>query len=90
MSPAPDAERAAELMDLQRAARSLAALPDAKDAATTGRKARDEARQVLREALRLGIEHQGQLAVLSAGGLLAVDVPRSVFIGEADVALPNA
>ncbi|AWZ10538.1 MULTISPECIES: site-specific integrase [unclassified Streptomyces] len=76
--PAPDAERAAELMDrLQRAGRSLAALPDARAAATTGRKARDEARHVLREAWRLGIDHEVQLAALSAGGLLAVDLSRA-------------
>ncbi|MGW6574057.1 hypothetical protein ACWGAN_18010 [Streptomyces sp. NPDC054945] len=78
MPPAPDAERAAELMDrLQRAARGLAGLPDARAAATTGRKARDEASHVLREAWRLGVEHQVQLAALSTGGLPAVDVPRA-------------
>ncbi|MFE5543545.1 hypothetical protein ACFQ71_06965 [Streptomyces sp. NPDC056534] len=89
--PAPDAERAAELMDrLRQAARSLAALPDANDAATTGRKARDEARHVLREAWRLGIEHQVQLAVLSAGGLLAVDVPRAGWEPELLRALDRA
>ncbi|MFH8476266.1 hypothetical protein [Streptomyces sp. NPDC018000] len=44
---------------------------------TTGRAARDEARHVLREAWRLGIEHQVQLDVLAASGLLAYDTPRA-------------
>lgn len=89
--PAPDAERAAELMDrLQRAARSLAALPEARNAATTGRRARDEARHVLREAWRLGVEHQVQLAALSAGGLLAVDVTRAGWEPELLRALDRA
>ncbi|MEF2530027.1 hypothetical protein [Streptomyces sp. CS62] len=89
--PAPDAERAAELMDrLEKAARQLAALTDAREAATTGRAARDKARHVLREAWRQGIEHQVQLAALSAGGLLAVDAPRAGWEPELLRALDRA
>ncbi|MGW2462364.1 hypothetical protein ACWC4J_23750 [Streptomyces sp. NPDC001356] len=72
--PRPDAEKGAELMDrLEKAGRRLAA----RATATTGRAARDEARHVLREAWRLGIEHQVRLDVLSASGLLAYDTPRA-------------
>lgn len=42
---------------LERAGRQLAALPDDRSTATAGRAARDEARDVLREAWRLGVEH---------------------------------
>lgn len=76
--PRPDAEKAAEFMDrLEKAGRQLAALPDARSTATTGRAARDEARHILREAWRLGIEHQVQLDVLEDSGLLAYDTPRA-------------
>ncbi|WP_404798756.1 hypothetical protein [Streptomyces pristinaespiralis] len=76
--PAPDAERAAALMErLESASRELADLPDAKSLATTGRQARDEARHVLREAWHQGIEHRVQLAALGASGLPALDVPRA-------------
>lgn len=76
--PRPDAEKAAEFMDrLEKAGRQLAALPDARSTATTGRAARDEARHVLREAWRLGVEHQVQLDVLGGSGLLAYDTPRA-------------
>lgn len=89
--PRPDAEKAAELMDrLEKASRRLAALPDARATATTGRAARDEARHVLREAWRLGIEHQVQLDVLSASGLLAYDTPRAGWEPELLRALDRA
>ncbi|SEE59475.1 hypothetical protein SAMN04490357_7698 [Streptomyces misionensis] len=89
--PRPDAEKAAELMGrLEKAGRQLAALPDARATATTGRAARDEARYVLREAWRLGIEHQVQLDVLSASGLLAYDTPRAGWEPELLRALDRA
>ena len=89
--PRPDAEKAAELMDrLEKAGRQFAALPDARATATTGRAARDEARHVLREAWRLGIEHQMQLDVLSASGLLAYDTPRAGWEPELLRALDRA
>ncbi len=70
--PRPDAERAAALMGrLEQAGRQLAALPDARTAATTDGTIRNEARHVLREAWRLDVEHQEQLDVLSTAGLLA-------------------
>ncbi|TLQ39020.1 tyrosine-type recombinase/integrase [Streptomyces marianii] len=76
--PAPDAERAAELLErLRKAARQLAALPNDESLATLGRGARDEARNVLREAWRLGVEHQVQLAALGSASLAALDVPRA-------------
>lgn len=76
--PRPDVEKAAAFMGrLEKAGRQLAALPDARAAATTGRAARDEARHVLREAWRLGIEHQVQLDALGGSGLLAYDTPRA-------------
>jgi hypothetical protein len=76
--PLLDAEKAAVLMGrLEKAGRQLAALPDARAIATTGRVARDEARHVLREAWRLGVEHQVQLDVLEASSLLAYDTPRA-------------
>ncbi|AQW50733.1 hypothetical protein ACIQPP_19605 [Streptomyces violaceusniger] len=76
--PRPDAEKAAEFMDrLEKTGRQLAALPDARSTATTGRAPRDEARRVLREAWRLGVEHQVQLAALAASGLVAYDTPRA-------------
>ncbi|WP_331749642.1 hypothetical protein OG520_42620 (plasmid) [Streptomyces sp. NBC_00984] len=60
--PRPDAEKATALMNRpETAGRRLAALPDARATATTGRTARDKARHVLREAWRTGIEHQTQL-----------------------------
>ncbi|GGS09399.1 MULTISPECIES: hypothetical protein [Streptomyces] len=78
MPPRPDVELAAIYMaKLEQAGRQLAALPDAKATATTGRTARDEARHVLREAWRPGVEHQVQLDVLSVSGLLAYDTPRA-------------
>ncbi|WP_427251124.1 hypothetical protein [Bacillus cereus] len=76
--PRPDAEQAATYMErLEQAGRQLAALPDAEAIATTGRAARDEARHVLREAWRMGIEHQVQLAALADSGLHALDLPRA-------------
>ncbi|MFC9223140.1 hypothetical protein ACFT8W_20845 [Streptomyces hygroscopicus] len=87
----PDAEKAAELMDrLEKAGRRLAALPDARATATTGRAARDEARHVLREAWRLGVEHQVQLGALAASGLLAYDTPRAGWEPELLRALDRA
>ncbi|MFE7427452.1 hypothetical protein [Streptomyces sp. NPDC057545] len=87
----PDAEKAAVLMDrLEKAGRQLAALPDARSAATVGRAARDEARRVLREAWRQGIEHQVQLDALSASGLLAYDTPRAGWEPELLRALDRA
>ncbi|MFD7867574.1 hypothetical protein [Streptomyces sp. NPDC059783] len=89
--PRPDAEKAAQLMDrLERAGRQLAALPDAKATATTGRAARDQARDALREAWRIGIEHQVQLDVLSESGLLAYDTPRAGWEPELLRALDRA
>jgi integrase len=76
--PAPDAERAAALTErLEKAGRELAALPDTKSLATTGRRARDEARHVLREAWQQGVEHRVQLAALGTSGLPALDIPRA-------------
>ncbi|MEV5598937.1 hypothetical protein [Streptomyces sp. NPDC052496] len=76
--PRPDAEKAAAYMErLEKAGRQLAALPDAEAIATTGRAARDEARHVLREAWRMGVEHQVQLAALADAGLHALDLPRA-------------
>ncbi|WP_260868038.1 hypothetical protein [Streptomyces sp. SAJ15] len=73
--PAPDAEQAAALMErLEQASRELAALPETRSTATTGRAARNQARHALREAWRLGIEHHVQLDVLSRSGLLAYDI----------------
>ncbi|GAA3808168.1 hypothetical protein ACFQ0G_53585 [Streptomyces chiangmaiensis] len=75
---ASDTERAAELMErLEVAGRQLAALPDAASPATTGRQAHDEARHVLREAWRIGIEHRVQLAALGHSGLAAVEIPHA-------------
>jgi integrase len=89
--PTPDAEQAAEFMErLEKAGRKLAALPDARSTATTGRAARDEARNVLREAWRLGVEHRVQLAALSACGLPALDVPRAGWEPELLRALDRA
>ncbi|MEV8103174.1 hypothetical protein [Streptomyces sp. NPDC088135] len=89
--PRPDAEKAAALMDrLERAGRQLAALPDARSTATVGRAARDEARDVLREAWRLGVEHQVQLDVLEASGLLAHDTSRAGWEPELLRALDRA
>jgi len=75
---------------LEKAGRRLAALPDARATATTGRAARDEARRVLREAWRLGVEHQVQLDVLEASGLLAYDTPRAGWEPELLRALDRA
>lgn len=87
----PDAERAVDLMDrLEQAGRRLAALPDARATATTGRAARDQARRALREAWRLGIEHQVQLGVLARSGLLAYDTPRAGWEPELLRALDRA
>ncbi|MGW1037889.1 hypothetical protein ACWD4Z_37595 [Streptomyces antibioticus] len=89
--PRPDAEKAAQLMDrLGKAGRKLAALPDAKATATAGRAARDQARDALREAWRIGIEHQVQLDVLSESGLLAYDTPRAGWEPELLRALDRA
>lgn len=89
--PRPDAEKAAEFMSrLEKAGRQLAALPDARATATTGRAARDEARHVLREAWRLGVEHQVQLDALSGSGLLAYDTPRAGWEPELLRALDRA
>lgn len=89
--PRPDAEKAAALMrQLENAGRQLAALPDARSTATAGRAARDGAREALREAWRLGIEHQVQLDVLSASGLLAYDTPRAGWEPELLRALDRA
>lgn len=89
--PRPDAELAAIYMGkLEQAGRQLAALPDAKATATTGRAARDEARRILREAWRQGIEHQVQLDVLAASGLLAYDTPRAGWEPELLRALDRA
>ncbi|MEU0629228.1 hypothetical protein [Streptomyces sp. NPDC005989] len=89
--PCPDAESAAALMDrLEKAGRQLAALPDARSTTTTGRAARDEARDVLREAWRIGVEHQVQLDMLSASGLLAYDTPRAGWEPELLRALDRA
>ncbi|MGX1710701.1 hypothetical protein ACWIFI_15395 [Streptomyces albidoflavus] len=89
--PHPDAERAAELMEsLSGAGRQLAALPDSASIATTGRAARDEARESLREAWRLGVEHQVQLDVLADAGLLAYDTPRAGWEPELLRALDRA
>ncbi|MFE4056703.1 hypothetical protein ACFXP3_10465 [Streptomyces sp. NPDC059096] len=89
--PRPDGEKAADFMNrLEQAGRRLAALPDARAAATTGRAARDEARHVLREAWRLGVEHQVQLDVLADSGLLAYDTPRAGWEPELLRALDRA
>ncbi|MFH8620172.1 hypothetical protein ACH4E8_34530 [Streptomyces sp. NPDC017979] len=89
--PRPDAEKAAVLMGrLEDAGRQLAALPDARATATTGRRARDEARGTLREAWRLGVEHQVQLDVLGASGLLAYGTPRAGWEPELLRALDRA
>ncbi|EDY43222.1 tyrosine-type recombinase/integrase [Streptomyces sp. SPB074] len=89
--PAPDAEAAAALMErLESAGRALAALPDHRATATTGRRARDEARHVLREAWRLGIEHQVQLDALAAAGLAAYDTHRAGWEPELLRALDRA
>ncbi|MFF3755419.1 hypothetical protein ACFYYH_34140 [Streptomyces sp. NPDC002018] len=89
--PGPDAEAAADLMArLETAGRQLVALPDFRAAATTGRAARDEARHVLREAWRIGVEHRVQLAALSSCGLLALDVPRAGWEPELLRALDRA
>ncbi|MFJ9412492.1 hypothetical protein [Streptomyces sp. NPDC101393] len=89
--PRPDAERAADLMErLEQAGRRLAALPDARSTATTGRAARDQARRLLRDAWRLGIEHQVQLGVLARSGLLAYDTPRAGWEPELLRALDRA
>ncbi|MER7048379.1 hypothetical protein [Streptomyces jumonjinensis] len=55
----------------RRPAASSPPCPTPAPTATTGRTTRDEAGHVLREASRLGIEHQVQLDVLSASGVLA-------------------
>ncbi|MFJ4013956.1 hypothetical protein [Streptomyces sp. NPDC090026] len=89
--PRPDAELAAiYAAKLEQAGRRLAALPDARATATTGRKARDAAREILREAWRQGIEHQVQLDVLSASGLPAYDTPRAGWEPELLRALDRA
>ncbi|MEU5163381.1 hypothetical protein AB0G74_27745 [Streptomyces sp. NPDC020875] len=90
-APHPDAETAAALMGrLEEAGRQLSALPDTSAAATTGLAARTEARTVLREAWRLGIEHQVQLDVLGGSGLLAYDTPRAGWEPELLRALDRA
>ncbi|WP_329564587.1 hypothetical protein OG711_38885 (plasmid) [Streptomyces uncialis] len=89
--PRPDAEHAAEFMGrLAQEGRRLAALPDARATATTGRAARDVARHVLGEAWRLGVDHRVQLDVLSASGLLAYDTPRAGWEPELLRALDRA
>ncbi|MEW1725172.1 hypothetical protein [Streptomyces sp. NPDC093109] len=89
--PRPDAEVAALYMGkLAKAGRRLAALPDSPSAATTGRAARDEARRVLRDAWRIGVEHQVQLDVLGGAGLLAYDTPRAGWEPELLRALDRA
>jgi integrase len=89
--PHPDAEQAAVLMErLKAAGARLADLPDAPSAATVGRAARDEARYALREAWRLGVEHQVQLAALAASGLSPFDLPRAGWEPELLRALDRA
>ncbi|MFC6370104.1 tyrosine-type recombinase/integrase, partial [Nonomuraea thailandensis] len=89
--PAPDAERAARLMGaLEKAGRRLAALPDGRTVATAGRKDRQQARELLREAWREGIEHRVQLEVLGAAGLFALDIPRTGWEPELLRALDRA
>ncbi|MGW1226584.1 tyrosine-type recombinase/integrase [Streptomyces sp. NPDC002530] len=89
--PAPDAERAARLMGaLEEAGRRLAALPDGREAATVGRKDREQARELLREAWREGIEHRVQLEALGAAGLFALDIPRTGWEPELLRALDRA
>ncbi|MGP3954142.1 hypothetical protein [Streptomyces sp. 7N604] len=66
------------LMDwLEKVGRQFAALPTAQDTATIGRAALDEARHVLREVWRQGIEHRVPLTTLGASGLAALDIPRA-------------
>jgi hypothetical protein len=89
--PRPDAEKAADFMERLRAAGArLADLPDTRSTATLGREARDEARHVLREAWRLGVEHQVQLAALASSGLFALDLPRAGWEPELLRALDRA
>ncbi|MEU2078600.1 hypothetical protein [Streptomyces sp. NPDC013489] len=89
--PMPDAEQAAELMGrLEAAGRQLADLPDARSTATVGRAARDQAREVLREAWRIGVEHRVQLDVLGSSGLFAMDIPRAGWEPELLRALDRA
>lgn len=87
----PDAERAVRLLEaVETAGRDLAALPTAEDGATIGMQARIAAREAGREAWRLGIEHQVQLAALSTAGLAALDVPRAGWDAELLRALDRA
>ncbi|WP_431776516.1 hypothetical protein [Streptomyces cucumeris] len=89
--PAPDAERAARLMSvLEEVGRRLAALPDGTAVATAGRRDRSQARELLREAWREGIEHRVQLSALGASGLFALDIPRTGWEPELLRALDRA
>ncbi|WP_415962042.1 hypothetical protein [Streptomyces sp. 021-4] len=89
--PSPDAERAARLMSaLEKAGRRLAALPDNETVATAGRADRRQARELLREAWREGIEHRVQLAALDSSGLFALDIPRTGWEPELLRALDRA
>lgn len=89
--PSPDAERAARFMTvMEEVGRRLAALPDSEAVATAGRKDRAQARELLREAWREGIEHRVQLGALAASGLFALDVPRAGWEPELLRALDRA